>query len=91
MSNDLALLAPFEEKDQEILKQVDLACQMQMSRLKDEATRVKLAGEPLEPDMETLTWLRIIKAYGILYNRAVEAGWIDDTYLLQLPEEKKDG
>lgn len=84
----VALIAPFEEEEQLLLKEIDLACQMQMSRLKDEATRVKLAGLPMEPDMETLVWLKIIKAYGVLYSRAIEAGWVNDTFLTQLPTEK---
>lgn len=80
------LLVEFTEEDQQLLKQVDLACRAEAARLKEQARKSALANEEFLVDMETLAWFKIIKAYGILYNRAVDAGWVKDVHL-----EKADG
>ena len=72
------LLAPFELPTQDLLKEIDIACGVQMNSLREEAKLKSLANEELVIDTETMVWLKIIKAYGILYNRAVDAGWIQD-------------
>ena len=84
------ILAPFDDGQQNTLKLVDAACQSQMRALQSEATRQKISGEPLHMDAETAGWVQIITAYGILYNRAIDAGWIQDIHLDKLPE-KNDG
>lgn len=75
------LLIKFDEPTQHLLKEVDLACQAQVALMREEAEKASLAGKELEIDMETMVWVKIIKAWGILYNRAVDAGWIDDIML----------
>lgn len=75
------LLTKFDEPTQKLLKEVDLACKVQVEKMREEANKASLAGKELEIDMETMVWVRIIKAYGVLYNRAVDAGWIDDIML----------
>ena len=79
------LLLPFEDDVQHLLKQVDHACMLQQKRVLEASRKAKLAGQPLEVDMETLVWTKIIKAYGILFNRAVDAGWIQDIMLVEAP------
>jgi hypothetical protein len=80
------IIQPFSDNQQKLLKIVDAACQSQMKVLKEEFTRRNLAGDPLDLDPETTGWMNIITAYGLLYNRCVEAGWIDDVVLTQLTE-----
>lgn len=77
MSNK-AVLAEFDDETQEMLKEMDVACGVQMEALRKEAQSKSLANEPLEIDTEMMVWIRVIKCYGILYNRAVDAGWIRD-------------
>jgi len=72
------ILKPFSESDQKILKVVDQGCRMQAKMISDEDTRAKLAGEPLEVTPEVAAWRVMIRGFGILYNRAVDAGWVDD-------------
>lgn len=81
-----SILAPFGDEDQALLRQVDLACRAEAARLKEEAKKKALANEEFQVDMETMAWFKIIQAYGILYNRAVDAGWIQDILL-----EKNNG
>ena len=79
-----SLLLPFDDDEQLLLKQVDNACFIQGKLLKEEATRQKLAGKPLTVDMETLVWFKLIRAYGILFNRAVDAGWVTGVHLKEV-------
>ena len=79
-----SLLLPFDDDEQLLLKQVDNACFTQGKLLKEEATRQKLAGKPLTVDMETLVWVKLIRAYGILFNRAVDAGWVTGVHLKEV-------
>ena len=81
MTNHTKLLQPFDKESQSLLKSVDAACQTQMMKMKEEATLAALGNNPFEVDLETLVWTRLIRAYGILYNRAIEAGWVDDVHL----------
>lgn len=86
-------LAPFNVNQQTLMRVVDKACQEVAEQIKEQATRCSLAGETFEPDMETAGWMNIIAAYGILYNRAIEAGWIDDLVMEKEVtfEDKPDG
>ncbi len=72
-----SILKPFDDESQILLNEVDYACSVQMESLRKEAQAKSLANETLEIDVEVMAWLKIIKAYGILYNRAVDAGWIE--------------
>lgn len=78
-----ARLMPFDESQQKLLTLVDAACQSQAKVLKDEITRRQLAGEQLALDDETTGWMNIITAYGILFNRAIEAGWIESEIIIE--------
>ncbi len=89
-TNQLDILAPFDDETQKELRILDVACQIQMSQFKREATRKKIAGEPLEMDTETMVWVQFIKGFGKLYNRAIDAGWIQDVYLDKLAETPED-
>ena len=77
-SNSVNVLTPFDDAEQELLKQVDLAIRSEIEHLKEEMNSASLKGEQLEVDVETLALSRFFKAYGILYNRAVDAGWVSD-------------
>ena len=72
----MSILAPFDDDTQELLRQVDGACMAQSEHVKSEMSKASLAGGEYKVDLETLTWIKIIKAYGILMNRAIEAGWV---------------
>ena len=77
------ILAPFEKNQQILLTLVDSACQAQSEILNEDITRRRLSGESFSTlDDETFGWINIIKAYGILYNRAVEAGWIENEIII---------
>ena len=73
----MKLLAPFDDADAKFLTEVDRACRAVMASMEEEANKASLAGEDeLKLDMETIAWLKFIRGYGILYNRAVESGWL---------------
>lgn len=81
-----AILSPFDEDTQALLKELDVACAAQINQLRADARKKSLIGEPYEADVETMVWLKFIKGYGILYNRAVDAGWLED-----IIQENKNG
>lgn len=85
-SVDDVILGPFDQETQKLLCLVDGACQAQAKLIRDEVARKKLAGEDLAPDAETVGWLQLIKAYGILFNRAVEASWIKSIYKTKIDD-----
>ena len=56
---------------------VDRACGEQYALIQKEIDAASLAGDKdFKVDLESLVWLEIAKAYGILYNRAVDEGWV---------------
>jgi len=83
MDKTLEILKPFDAGQQSFLKFVEEGCQRQAELIKAEDTRAELAGEPLEVTPEIAAWRAIIRAYGILYNRSVDAGWIDDVMIVE--------
>jgi len=74
--NIKAVIAEFDDDTQELLKELDMACGVQMESLRKEAASKSLANEELQINTETMVWLRFIKGFGILYNRAIDSGWI---------------
>ena len=63
---------PFPDKIVEFLQDVDLACRNQAIDWK-----TQLDEDPKwEPDDTDVAWMAMIKAYGILYNRAIDTGWL---------------
>ena len=65
------LLAPFDDETQALLTKVDVACGLAVK----DADVVHA-----EMDQETAVWLMITKAYGSLYTRAIDAGWVKDVF-----------
>lgn len=75
------MIAPFDEETQNDLKEMDVACAIQIKQLREKAAQASLAGVPYEIDVETMVWMKVIKSFGILYNRAIDAGWIDGVHM----------
>jgi len=73
----VSILAPFDEKTQLLLNEVDNACRVVFDGLKGDVQTASLEGDDkFDVDMETAVWLKVIRAYGILFNRGIDAGWI---------------
>ena len=73
----MKLLAPFNDEDALFLNQVDTACRAVMGGMEEEANAASLAGHgELKLDIETIAWLKFIRGFGLLYNRAVESHWL---------------
>ena len=72
----LTVLAPFDEETEKLLLEFDQACRMQSEVLLKAMERSSLAGEEYVMTIETMVWWKAIKAYGILMNRAINAGWV---------------
>ena len=67
----------FEDETQALLARVDNACSQQYINIQAEIDAASLAGDKeFRLDLESIVWMEIAKAYGILYNRAVEEGWV---------------
>ena len=76
-----SIIRPFDDQEQDLLKNVDRICVEQARRIREEKHAVILAGEEVEYSEDDKGWLAIITAYGLLYNMAVQAGWIQDAYM----------
>lgn len=86
MKNQAKILAPFNKEDAKFLNEVDYACKAVMEGMEKEATAASLAGkEVMELDMETIAWLKFIRGFGILYNRAIDSGWLRGVVTDNLP------
>lgn len=83
MDKELEILKPFDPAVQTFLKFVEEGCQRQAELIKAEDTRAELAGDSIEVTPEIAAWRAIIRAYGVLYNRSVDAGWIDDVMIVE--------
>jgi hypothetical protein len=70
------ILAPFDDETQALLHKVDSACASQVENVKEELNKASLSNGEYQVDLETLVWMEIIKAYGVLMNRAIDAGWV---------------
>lgn len=89
MPHSVKILAPFNDEDALFLSEVDVACRTVMAVMEGEANAASLAGEDeLKLDMETIAWLKFIRGYGILFNRAVESGWLKGVVTEIKPEIK---
>ncbi len=86
--HQIKILAPFNDEDAKFINEVDFACRAAMRGMHEEANALSLKGEDSMPlDMETLAWLKFIRGYGILYNRAVESGWLKGILTTDLPRK----
>ena len=86
----------FEDEIQVLLARVDSACSQQYANIQAEIDAASLAGDKeFRLDLESIVWMEIAKAYGILYNRAIEEGWVkgilQDTKLRSAVKEAIDG
>ncbi len=70
------ILAPFDAETQELLFKVDAACASQVEGVREELKKASLSNGEYQVPLETLVWMEIIKAYGVLMNRAIDAGWV---------------
>jgi len=71
------IISPFDDETQALLIQVDNACASQMQRIMEDMEKASLAGDTeYKMDLESLVWSRVIRAYGILMNRSIDAGWV---------------
>ena len=76
-----SLLTPFDSETQVLLQEVDGACAAQKAVLMEKIKQASLAGETqYKMDLETMVWTKIIKAYGILMNRAIDSGWVEGVH-----------
>lgn len=87
-NNMSAVLGPFDQRHQDLMKNVDKVCRKEAAKITEKARQASLAGEELQLDEETAGWAAIITAYGLLYNRAVECGWIEDVFLEKHNDEQ---
>ena len=72
-----SIIAEFDEETQVLLTSVDKACAAQMKEILHEVEMASLAGDTeYKMDLETMVWTKVIRAYGILMNRAIDAGWV---------------
>lgn len=84
----MSILAPFNATDQKFLNEVDSACRAVMAGMEEEVNAASLSGKKeLQLDVETIAWLKFIRGYGILFNRAVDAGWVEGIITENLPED----
>lgn len=75
--NPTKLLAPFDDETQDYLRFVDKACNMACREL---SKKFNPDGETLLDDNE-LAMLELSRAFGILFNRGVDAGWITGVHV----------
>lgn len=67
----------FDDTTQVLLTRVDKACGQQYELIQAEIDKASLAGDKeFKLDLESIVWMEIAKAYGILFNRAIEEGWV---------------
>ena len=91
MTFQVKILAPFNDVDAKFLTEVDRACRAVMAAMEEEANKTALSGEQnMKLDMETIAWLKFIRGFGLLYNRAVDCGWLQGIVTALPPKEMFD-
>ncbi len=75
------MLLPFSEEEQGVLKEVDIACKVHAKKLGQDMQRAAMRNKDWEPDTEGLVTMSFLSAYGILMNRAIDAGWVTGIHL----------
>jgi len=78
-----SILAPFDDETQEFLGFVDQACKTAMDELREERNRCEKTGEEFQLTYEVAATLNMVRAFGILYNRSIDAGWIKGVHTEQ--------
>ena len=74
------ILAPFDEATQFRLKLMDAGCEQIVTQEEEVKKQAELSGVKYEVSMETAALLEFSKCFGILMNRAIDCGWIDDIH-----------
>lgn len=90
LSDPNKVIAPFDRPTQQFLAAIDKTCRMESMRIADEMSALTLAGKDAIPDADDQGILALIQAYGILFNRCIHAGWIDDVYLTKYDQHRAD-
>lgn len=76
------LTSKFDDNTQDLLLRVDRACSQQFENIQAEIDAASLAGDKeFKLDLESIVWMEIAKAYGILMNRAIDEGWVEGVVL----------
>ena len=76
------LTSKFDDKTQALVQRVDRACSQQFENIQAEIDAASLAGDKeFRLDLESIVWMEIAKAYGILMNRAIDEGWVEGVIL----------
>jgi hypothetical protein len=81
MAQSTSILAEFDDDTQEFLKFVDSACTRGIDMIGAEMRRCKLKDEEFEITPEVMATINMIRGFGILYNRCIDAGWIDGVHM----------
>jgi hypothetical protein len=86
----MSLLRPYPKEQQQMLIHVDRICQENAKRIQDEVNKQLLANPKTQPklDDEDQGWVLIIKAYGLLYNKAIDLGLVKDVIIATRPVHK---
>jgi len=74
------LLAPFDDETQDFLRFIDKECHRAIAELNRYKQELEEKDEAMPPDV--IAMLNMIRAYGMLFNRCVDAGWINDTEII---------
>lgn len=89
MTSESKILAPFDKATQIWLSSVDKAARGEAQRVSQRLREAELAGEPVELDADEQGIMALIQALGVLYNRAIMAGWVQDVYLTPEMQSKE--
>ena len=79
-------LQPFDDETQELLFFADNISQVLADRLREHLQMSELRQEDVELDEDDKALYQLVKAYGILYNRALELGLIRGSVIVEKPE-----
>ena len=71
-----AVYGPFDDETQAKLHEWDNLCRGQHIILEDAMKKASLAGEDYKMTIDDMIWFKGITAFGILMNRAIDAGWV---------------
>lgn len=90
MDKHTSILAPFDEPTQFRLKLMDSGCEQIVKQEEEAKNKALFAGEEYLPDQQTVAFLEFCKCFGILMNRAIDAGWIDGIQLGEIAAKERD-
>lgn len=79
----------FDEQTCKFLKAADKICATYMSRIHQEAVKLALKNEEVVFEPEDQMIIDLSRAFGILYNKAIEVGLINDGTLVENRKQEK--